>query len=82
MMLALVRDGFHADASGGEVFLKLDGSPILHYPLTDYVLEAVADMPLYHFRPEDLRYAGVQFVPTRISASARGLVVAVEPVRQ
>ncbi|MES2900042.1 MAG: DUF1439 domain-containing protein [Pseudomonadota bacterium] len=44
--------------------------------------QAVTDMPVYHFRPEDLRYAGVQFVPTRISASARGLVVAVEPVRQ
>ncbi len=43
--------------------------------------EVVTDMPLYHFRPEDLRYAGVQFVPTRISATARGLVVAVEPVR-
>ncbi len=44
--------------------------------------QALADMPLYQFRPDDLRYAGVQFVPTRISANARGLVVAVEPVRQ
>lgn len=43
--------------------------------------EVVTDMPLYHFRPEDLRYAGVQFAPTRISTSARGLVVAVEPVK-
>ena len=43
--------------------------------------KVVADVPLYHFRPEDLRYAGVQFVPTRIVANARGLVVSVEPVR-
>lgn len=43
--------------------------------------QVAADMPLYHFRPEDLRYAGVQFVPARISATSRGLVVAIEPVR-
>ena len=43
--------------------------------------KVVTDVPLYHFRPEDLRYAGVQFVPTRIVANARGLVVSVEPVR-
>ncbi len=41
----------------------------------------VADMPLYHFRPEELRYGGVQFVPTRIVTNARGLVVSVEPAR-
>ena len=43
--------------------------------------KVVADVPLYHFRPEDLRYAGVQFVPTRIVTNSRGLVVSVEPVR-
>jgi hypothetical protein len=43
--------------------------------------KVVGDMPLYHFRPEDLRYAGVQFVPTRIATNARGLVVSVEPAR-
>lgn len=41
----------------------------------------VADVPLYHFRPEDLRYGGVQFVPTRIATTPRGLLVSVEPVR-
>lgn len=44
--------------------------------------QVVNDVPLYHFRPEDLRYAGVQFVPTRITSSARGLRVSVEPARQ
>ena len=39
IMLALIRDGFHAQAEGGEVMLKPDGSPILNYPLTDYVLD-------------------------------------------
>jgi hypothetical protein len=41
----------------------------------------VNDVPLYHFKPEDLRYAGVQFVPTRITATPRGLIVSVEPAR-
>lgn len=41
----------------------------------------VADVPLYHFRPEDLRYGGVQLTPTRIATTARGLVVSVEPAR-
>jgi hypothetical protein len=43
--------------------------------------QVVADLPLYHFRPEELRYGGVQFVPTRIVATARGLLVSVAPVR-
>jgi predicted small secreted protein len=43
--------------------------------------KVVGDTPLYHFRPEDLRYAGVQFTPTRVTATARGLLVSVEPAR-
>ncbi len=43
--------------------------------------KVAADMPLYHFRPEELRYGGIAFVPTRIVTNARGLVVTVEPVR-
>ncbi len=43
--------------------------------------QLVSEVPLHHFRPEDLRYAGVQFVPTRITTTARGLLVAVEPVK-
>ena len=38
-----------------------------------------SDMVVYSFRPEDLRYAGVQFVPTRIVTNADALLVSVEP---
>jgi hypothetical protein len=41
----------------------------------------INDVPLYHFKPEDLTYAGVRFVPTRISTTPRGLLVSVEPAR-
>ncbi|MDE2402145.1 MAG: GMC family oxidoreductase [Burkholderiales bacterium] len=53
VMLALMRDGFHPESEGGKVFLKLDGSPILHYPLTDYVLDG--------FRRALLTMAELQF---------------------
>jgi hypothetical protein len=43
--------------------------------------KVVRDVPVYSFRMEDLRYAGVQFVPTRISARPDALVVTVEPAR-
>ena len=39
VMLALMRDGFHDQAVGGKVELRSNGSPLLDYPLTDYVLE-------------------------------------------
>lgn len=38
MMLALMRDGFHPESQGGTVMLNVDGSPLVHYSLTDYVL--------------------------------------------
>jgi hypothetical protein len=41
----------------------------------------VRDVPVYSFRMEDLRYAGVQFVPTRIATTGSGLVVTLEPVK-
>jgi hypothetical protein len=43
--------------------------------------KVVLDVPVYSFRMEDLRYAGVQFVPTRIVTSNSGLVVTLEPVK-
>ncbi len=39
VLLALLRDGFHAEAPGGKVSLRSDGSPVLDYPLTDFVME-------------------------------------------
>jgi len=39
------------------------------------------DMPVYTFNQQDLRYAGVQFVPTRIQTTRNGLLVTLEPAR-
>jgi choline dehydrogenase-like flavoprotein len=39
VMLALMRDGFHGQSIGGTVELRDDGSPLLDYPISDYVLE-------------------------------------------
>ncbi|MEO5765318.1 MAG: GMC family oxidoreductase, partial [Casimicrobiaceae bacterium] len=37
VVLALLRDGFHADSPGGTVGLASDGTPVLDYPLTPYL---------------------------------------------
>lgn len=39
VLLALMRDGFHGEAAGGRVSLRGDGSPVLDYPLTAFVLQ-------------------------------------------
>jgi hypothetical protein len=39
-LIALLRDGFHPDSTGGTVGLRGDGSPVLAYPLTPVVWEA------------------------------------------
>jgi choline dehydrogenase-like flavoprotein len=39
VMLALMRDGFHDQAVGGKVELRGNGSPLLDYPLTDYLMD-------------------------------------------
>lgn len=39
VLLALLRDGFHEQAVGGRVKLRGDGSPVLDYPLTDFVMD-------------------------------------------
>ena len=41
----------------------------------------VRDTPIYTWRPDELRYAGVQFVPTAIRTSASGLSIHLEPLR-
>jgi choline dehydrogenase-like flavoprotein len=38
-LLALMRDGFHPESIGGTVKLRTDGTPLLDYPLTDYVMD-------------------------------------------
>jgi hypothetical protein len=43
--------------------------------------QMLRDVPLYTFRPEQLRYAGTRFNPTRIVTRAGSLVVTFEPER-
>ena len=40
-----------------------------------------SDMTVHDIRPEELRYAGVQFVPTGIVVTATALVINVAPVK-
>lgn len=42
-VLALLRDGFHPDSPGGTVELREDGSPVLDYPMTDYLWSGVRE---------------------------------------
>ncbi|HEY8607509.1 MAG TPA: DUF1439 domain-containing protein [Noviherbaspirillum sp.] len=46
--------------------------------LAEQMLE---DFPLYTFRPEELRFAGASYTPTKITTRSSGLVVSFEPVR-
>lgn len=38
-LLALLRDGFHPQSPGGRVTLRSDGSPLLDYPLNDFMMD-------------------------------------------
>ena len=38
-LIALLRDGFHPESPGGRVTLARDGSAVLDYPLTPFVME-------------------------------------------
>jgi choline dehydrogenase-like flavoprotein len=38
-LLALMRDGFHEQSRGGTVGLRSDGTPLLDYPLNDFVMD-------------------------------------------
>jgi choline dehydrogenase-like flavoprotein len=39
--IALMRDGFNADSVGGTVTIADDGSPVLDYPIDDYVWDGL-----------------------------------------
>ena len=39
VLIALLRDGFHPESAGGTRALAGDGTPVLDYPLTPYVLD-------------------------------------------
>jgi choline dehydrogenase-like flavoprotein len=54
-LIALVRDGFHEQSKGGTVELRGDGSPVLDYPVTDYLWEALYDA---YLRMAEIQFAG------------------------
>ena len=39
VLLALMRDGFHAESPGGRVKLRADGSPVLDYRLNGFLMD-------------------------------------------
>ena len=41
VVIALLRDGFHPESGGGRVLLRSDGSPVLDYPISDYLWEGM-----------------------------------------
>jgi len=41
----------------------------------------VRDTPVYTFDMADLRYAGIQYIPTRIETTRSGLLVTLEPAK-
>lgn len=53
-MIALVRDGFHADSPGGTVSLRDDGSPVLDYPVTDYLWTGLRDA---YYKMAEIQFA-------------------------
>lgn len=65
-----VLDG--VDARYTNQFAKIGGL------LAEQVLK---DTPLYTFQPEDFRYAGTLFMPTKITTTANSLMVTFEPVK-
>ncbi|MES2743680.1 MAG: DUF1439 domain-containing protein [Pseudomonadota bacterium] len=82
------------DASRNAVFIRdarvdrftVDGLNLAAQPHLANIANLITgqftrDMPLYRFRPEDLRYAGMQFAPIAIVTQPSGLVVTFAPAR-
>ena len=73
-----------ADASVDRVNIEgLDESQQRQFAKVASLLadQLMHETPIYTFKPEELRYAGVQFVPTQLRTTASGLVVTFEPVK-
>ena len=43
VLIALQRDGFHQESTGGQVYLKSDGTPGLDYQVSRYIWEGIRD---------------------------------------
>jgi len=66
-------DGFTLSGIDGALQQRLAGGA------NQVLAKLVRDVPVYTFRMEDLRYAGIQFVPTRLVTTRTGLLVTVTP---
>ena len=53
-MIALMRDGFNEESIGGTIELADDGSPIIDYPINDYLWQGIKDA---HFKMAELQFA-------------------------
>lgn len=69
--IALLRDGFHPESPGGTVTLADDGSPILDYPLNDYLWEGVrhAYLSMAEFQ---FAAGATRVLPSHMDAPATG----------
>jgi len=70
-MAALMKDGFHEEASGGRVKLRSDGSPVLDYPITPYILNGARRALL---AMAELQFAAGAHLVLPIHEQARELV--------
>lgn len=61
VLAALLRDGFHTESQGGQVRLRDDGSPELHYQITPFLLDGA--------RRALLSMAEVQFAAGALSVT-------------
>lgn len=59
-VIALLRDGFHPDSPGGTISLRDDGSPVLDYPVSDYLWDGLRRA--YHTMAEVQFAAGAKRV--------------------
>ena len=72
----MLRAGMVRQASAG-IYSWLP----LGFKVLKNVERIVRDIPVYHFRPDELRYLVVQYVPTTIHTTRNGLSVRFEPAR-
>lgn len=53
-LLALMRDGFHPESTGGTVSLRDDGSPVLDYSVSDYLWKGMREA---FYRMAEIQFA-------------------------
>ena len=68
-----MRDGFHEQSPGGRVGLRSDGSPLLDYPLTDFVFDGARRALL---SMAEIQFAAGALTVTPVHEMARALSAA------